>query len=85
MIEIKRHGVCEKGTFGEGTKIKEHFKIAVKNNRKFNKGICTFKKIKVANGEKFEIYKDEILVRELYCLADKFGWEYGYVDYKETK
>lgn len=82
MEQISTYGTFYELGIGEGAKAKEHFDRIVKNTGRFNNSAIKANVIKVANGFNADFYYKGVCVRNVSCLADKFGWTVAYQNYK---
>lgn len=81
--QILKSSILGEVNFGGDVQgLKERYKRAVKNVKKFNGDLIKAVKVKSANGEQTKFYNnDGMLLQEFYFLADKIGYEFGLVQY----
>ncbi len=75
--QITTSRIIAEGTHGEFESVQKRYKNAVSNAKKFNRGLITARKTKVANGEMTKFYYEGNLIQEFYILHDRTGWEFG--------
>jgi len=65
------------------TTLKQRYRKAVQNTKKFNLGLITAKVVKTLNGEKTEFYRKDNnkLLQEWFITTDK-NVQFGFVTYK---
>lgn len=86
MTVINKSSILASGKHIEFKTLYDRYKKCVQNTKHFNGSFIKVKSTKVGNGEKTEVYSKKTgkLLQEWYIISDRFGYDLGYVTYKEV-